>query len=124
MIEVECPTCETRFIVSGKKEVGNKVECPSCGELLRITTLDPLEVDYWDEEEEEEEEATPEEPIVEDTSEIIEEEFPREVNIEDEENESFELPEKSPLFDDYDDIDEEEEEWEEETTEEEEEEDR
>lgn len=109
MIEIECPTCETRFSVMRKVEVGDKVECPECGELLRVASVSPLEVEYWEEEEEEEEEE--DYTAAEDSEELLElgEEFSRGVNIEDEENENFELPDKSSFMNETEENDEEEE---------------
>lgn len=49
MPTIECPTCEARFSVSRNTEIGDKVQCPECGELLRVRSLDPIYVEYSDE---------------------------------------------------------------------------
>ena len=107
MIEIECPTCESQISVSRKLRVGDRLECPGCGEMLRVLSVDPLEIDYWEEEEQEEEEDDDDE---EEDDDVYEEELPEEFPsnnglagrgvAEEEENEYFELPEKSSLFED------------------------
>jgi hypothetical protein len=99
MIEIECPTCEFQISVSRKLKVGDRLECPGCGEMLRVLSVDPLEIDYWEEGEEEQDE-----------DDVYEEELPEELPSnnglagrgvgEEEENDYFELPEKSSLFED------------------------
>jgi len=59
----ECPGCESTIALSGAK-VGDRMDCPECGEKLEVISVKPLELDYafddedwdeeWDEEEEEE----------------------------------------------------------------------
>jgi lysine biosynthesis protein LysW len=46
MPTIVCPTCEARFTVSRDLEVGDKVQCPECGEMLRVRSLDPIYVEY------------------------------------------------------------------------------
>ena len=57
MFEIECPTCEERFSASREPEVGAKLECPKCGELLKVVCDDPLEISYWDDEGKEDEDS-------------------------------------------------------------------
>lgn len=98
MTEIECPTCETRFEVTRELGLGDKVECPECGELLRVTSLAPIEVEYWEEETEEEDELNPGEGDLLN----IEEDYVKRIGVEDEENETFELPGKSTLIEEID----------------------
>lgn len=46
MTAVTCPTCEARFTVNRGLEVGDKVQCPECGELLRVRSLEPFYAEY------------------------------------------------------------------------------
>lgn len=105
MFEIECPTCEERFSVSREPEVGDKLECPGCGELLRIICDDPLEISYWDDEDEEGEEPNSYEESLDEVQGLGEKSgrpvFP--------EDEPIELPERSTLFNDPDEEGEEEE---------------
>jgi hypothetical protein len=100
MFEIECPICEERFSASGEPEVGAKLECPKCGELLRVVCDDPLEIFYWDDYEEGEEPQSYEESL--DEVQGLMEKSGRPVFPEDEENETIELLERSILFNDSD----------------------
>lgn len=65
----ECPGCGHIVKLGSKVEVGERLDCPECGETLEVISLRPLELDYafddegwegsededWDEEWEEEE---------------------------------------------------------------------
>lgn len=93
MFEIECPTCEKKFGVPDKVREGYRIECPQCGELLRVVSVDPFEIEYWDEEEEEEEQD------FEALEELEEEDLGHTMYPDDEENENFEPPERSTLFD-------------------------
>lgn len=112
MFEIECPTCEARFSVRRELKVGDKLECPECGELLKVICDDSLEISYCDEEEGKEPDSY-EESL--DEVQGSGKKSGRPVFPEDEENEPIELPERSTLFDD---ADEEEESEEDETSEE------
>ncbi|MCK4333320.1 hypothetical protein KAX06_00875 [candidate division WOR-3 bacterium] len=101
MFEIECPTCEERFSASREPEVGAKLECPKCGELLRVICDDPLEISYWDDEEEEGEEPESYEESLDEVQGLVEKSG-RPVFPEDEENETIELLERSILFNDSD----------------------
>jgi hypothetical protein len=92
MIEIECPTCENRIKVSRKLSVWDKIECPLCGEKLQVVSVNPLVVEYY-EEDEQDEESCCEEDV----------EYKNAYQIDDEENEIFELPEKSTLFENPED---------------------
>lgn len=93
MVEIECPTCETRFTVTRKLKEGDRLECPRCGEMFRVTATDPLEITYWDEEQDENDEYEDSLEELARTGDEAWSGFP-----EDEENPEFELPEQSPLF--------------------------
>jgi lysine biosynthesis protein LysW len=41
-----CPSCDERIQISGQPEIGLMVTCPSCGDLLEIIQLDPVELDW------------------------------------------------------------------------------
>jgi len=105
MPAIECPTCEASFEVSRSLKIGDRIECPGCGEQLEVVSDDPLEVDYWDEEKAEEEAYEEETYEMEGPGKKIGRPF----FPEDETAGGFELPEHSLLFGD----DEEEEETEE-----------
>jgi lysine biosynthesis protein LysW len=104
MFEVVCPTCESMVQVTKNILLGDKIECPECGEILRVISIDPFEVEYMDTEADDEEE------YLESTEEILDSEsetvFKSDSYAEDEENESFELPDKSSLFENPEELDE------------------
>lgn len=56
---VRCPGCENPIVLGKKMKLGARIECPECGELLEVISLEPIELDYafedegWEEEEEE-----------------------------------------------------------------------
>lgn len=55
-MRARCPTCDSWvYVDEDEVELGDQVECSDCGELLRVTSLDPLELDYELGEEEEDE---------------------------------------------------------------------
>ena len=47
----ECPDCGVVVEVPGKVEVGEVIECQSCGVELEVISLDPLTLDLFEEEE-------------------------------------------------------------------------
>ena len=60
---VRCPVCKESFDPGPNLEVGDLLECPGCSANLRLTKLNPAEVeeeddmigdDYWDDQETEE----------------------------------------------------------------------
>ncbi|MBN2381211.1 hypothetical protein JXM67_15535 [candidate division WOR-3 bacterium] len=99
LIEIECPTCESLFEASHSLKLWDKIECPLCGERLQVVSLDPLAVDYY-EEDDKEPEPEGDEEFEESADEVfeMETEYKPTFQVEDEENQSFELPEKSTLF--------------------------
>lgn len=44
--KVDCPTCYESFHLINAHQVGDLIQCPHCDDLLRITKLKPLIVDY------------------------------------------------------------------------------
>jgi len=56
---IRCPGCENPIVLGKKVKLGARIECPECGELLEVISLEPLEIDYalggeeWEEEDEE-----------------------------------------------------------------------
>ncbi len=71
-----CPDCEVIIRLPEDAEIGDMLDCPSCGIELEVVGLDPPELDYaldydleeeweevWDEEEEEELWDEDEEPL-------------------------------------------------------------
>ncbi|MBC8249751.1 MAG: lysine biosynthesis protein LysW [Anaerolineales bacterium] len=55
-----CPECESTIVLSKGVKLGAHIDCPECGAMLEVISLNPLELDYalgdeeWEEEEEEE----------------------------------------------------------------------
>ena len=55
----QCPECDGTIVFSTKMKLGKSIECPECGVMLEVISLNPLELDYalgdeeWEEEEEE-----------------------------------------------------------------------
>jgi lysine biosynthesis protein LysW len=55
----QCPECDSTIVLSTKMKLGEHIECPECGEMLEVISLNPLELDYalgdedWEEWEEE-----------------------------------------------------------------------
>ena len=98
MEEIECPTCESVIEIPDKPKLWDKIECPLCGERLQIVSVKPLIVEYY--EKREPEEAEKDDDYVESTEDLFdrETEYKQDYRFEDEENQSFELPEKSTLF--------------------------
>ena len=52
-----CPECDGEIVFSASKmKLGKSIECPECGVMLEVISLNPLEFDYvlgdedWDEE--------------------------------------------------------------------------
>ena len=43
-----CPACQGAITLPGKPVVGNKVDCPHCGDKLQVVWEDPLELDWAD----------------------------------------------------------------------------
>ena len=76
------------------------MECPQCGENLRVDSLNPLDLSYWDEEEE-----TEEDDYQDSYEQMLEKEteFTPSTTFEDEENQDFQLPDKSSFLD-FDEI--------------------
>ncbi len=100
MIEIECPTCESKIIIQKKLHVGDRIECKECGEILQILSTNPIEVDYWDSSEGEDSDLYAYYLSDDELSDIGLSKFTSKC---DEENESFELPDSSSLFGDCDD---------------------
>lgn len=42
----ECPSCDARIRVSNPTKLGKRVTCPSCGDLLEVVELEPIELDW------------------------------------------------------------------------------
>jgi lysine biosynthesis protein LysW len=53
-----CPSCDERIKIVGQAEVGLEVTCPSCGDVLEVVSLDPIELDwiYYDDDDDDWEE--------------------------------------------------------------------
>lgn len=55
-----CPECDSPIELGKKVELGEFIECPECGTMLEVISLEPLALDYilegeeWEEEWEEE----------------------------------------------------------------------
>ena len=56
----ECASCEAQVFVGKNPRIGQQVTCPSCGDVMEIVWLDPVELDWLidddDDEDEEDEE--------------------------------------------------------------------
>lgn len=55
----QCPECDGTIVFGTKKmKLGKSIECPECGVMLEVISLNPFELDYalgdeeWEEEEE------------------------------------------------------------------------
>ncbi len=54
-----CPDCDGAIVFGTKMKLGKSIECPECGVMLEVISLNPFELDYalgdeeWEEEEEE-----------------------------------------------------------------------
>lgn len=42
----ECPGCEGNIALSKGVKLGERIDCPECGEKLEVISLRPLELDY------------------------------------------------------------------------------
>ena len=55
----QCPECDGTIVFGTKMKLGKSIECPECGVMLEVISLNPFELDYalgdeeWEEEEEE-----------------------------------------------------------------------
>ncbi|MHB1294139.1 MAG: lysine biosynthesis protein LysW [Anaerolineae bacterium] len=47
-----CPGCDEDVRLSGRLKVGQHVSCPSCGSLLEVVSVGPVELDWAFEDEE------------------------------------------------------------------------
>jgi uncharacterized protein YbaR (Trm112 family) len=45
---VECPYCDAPLSVSRKIRLGGKIQCPHCREYLKVVSLKPLRLEYYD----------------------------------------------------------------------------
>jgi lysine biosynthesis protein LysW len=41
-----CPECDGTITFSTKMKLGKPIECPECGVMLEVISLNPLEFDY------------------------------------------------------------------------------
>jgi lysine biosynthesis protein LysW len=41
-----CPDCDATIAFSTRMKLGKSIECPECGVVLEVISLNPLEVDY------------------------------------------------------------------------------
>lgn len=41
-----CPSCDARIRISGDPDIGMRVTCPECGDLLEVVELNPIELDW------------------------------------------------------------------------------
>lgn len=54
----QCPECDGTIVFGTKMKLGKSIECPECGVMLEVISLNPFELDYalgdeeWEEEEE------------------------------------------------------------------------
>lgn len=49
-----CPGCEEDVRLAGRLKLGQHVSCPSCGALLEVVSVNPVELDWaFDEESDE-----------------------------------------------------------------------
>jgi lysine biosynthesis protein LysW len=53
-----CPSCDERIRIVGQADIGLEVTCPSCGDVLEVVSLDPIELDwiYYDDDDDDWEE--------------------------------------------------------------------
>ena len=42
----ECPSCDGMVRVSSPTRIGQRVTCPSCGDLLEVIDVEPIELDW------------------------------------------------------------------------------
>jgi lysine biosynthesis protein LysW len=49
-----CPECDTKITFKKEPELGQRVTCRECSEILEVVELDPLELDWAYEEDDEE----------------------------------------------------------------------
>ena len=45
MINADCPGCDGSIDFAQKLKIGQKLNCPLCGEKLEVFSADPLELD-------------------------------------------------------------------------------
>ncbi len=41
-----CPSCDARIRIGGDPDIGMRVTCPECGDLLEVVELNPIELDW------------------------------------------------------------------------------
>lgn len=41
-----CPSCGERILIDGQVDLGHRVTCNTCGDLLEVTSLGPIELDW------------------------------------------------------------------------------
>jgi lysine biosynthesis protein LysW len=53
-----CPSCDERIKIAGQAQIGLEVTCSSCGDVLEVVSLDPIELDwiYYDDDDDDWEE--------------------------------------------------------------------
>lgn len=45
-----CPDCQVLILVRGPLRLRRRLECPECGALLEVSSLQPVRLDFVDEE--------------------------------------------------------------------------
>ena len=41
----QCPECDSTIVFGTKTKLGKSIECPECGVMLEVVSLNPLELD-------------------------------------------------------------------------------